>query len=287
MVEAHFQQVNVFGGAGARGNETGVLFIEGGAPDPCHMQSIARHLDLPDTIFLDFDPRAREWRGETYSPHERIGFCVQSLLAAAAALRRANKVTADAVVPINVGGRRYRIEATPGDGVLEWVALPHRHFEARKVAIRAGERLCLPSFAGAPMRVDAGRRRIFVEMSTPRDLDDIDIAPDLARALLAANDVDGLCFYARLSLSRLRLRVFTTSLDGGEDRATGGAAASLAHLVGFGTAGRLTVLQGAAGAHRRGLLMVKPAAGSDGVVIGGAVRHTPVPDRTFEMPEGV
>jgi predicted PhzF superfamily epimerase YddE/YHI9 len=152
---------------------------------------------------------------------------------------------------------RDRALAVEWEGDGGWVVTPAR-------LVQVGAEVSLPG--GEPARViDTGRRRAYrrVEAAT---FGDFALAPEAALSWLQANELSGLCLVCERSAGEVALRVFTTSLDGREDVATGGAAAGLPAFLGEDRA--LIVRQGIGPARRRGVLRVRVEGGS--VWLGGA-----------------
>ena len=72
-----------------------------------------------------------------------------------------------------------------------------------------------------------GRLRLVRELADPAELEALSLPPDQVLAFCRAAQISGLCLFARTGPCQARMRVFTTSRDGAEDAATGGAAALL------------------------------------------------------------
>lgn len=211
---------SVFGGPGATGNPTGVVH----ASEPLsheRMQEIAAKLGFPDTAFV--------WKTEAgfaarfYSPTEVLSVCYQALIAAAHAVGPASFELTD---------RALRVEV---DGGLGWVHTP-------RDLIKRASNITTPS--GLIRVIDAGRKRAYVRVDGDT-FERFQLSPEGALAWLQKHQLSGLCL-----LHDTRLRVFTTSLQGREDIATGGAVAGLALLH----EGRVSIEQGVGHANRRGVL---------------------------------
>ncbi len=90
----------------------------------------------------------------------------------------------------------------------------------------------LPLDAGAEaVIVDSGRARLYRPLLRPEALASITIEPDVVLRVCSELQVKGICFYARTGGPTVALRVFTVSLAGGEDAATGGAVLGLSALL--------------------------------------------------------
>lgn len=83
--------------------------------------------------------------------------------------------------------------------------------------------------------------------------------------------INGICLYVRVSEALIAQRVFTVSLDGGEDASTGGAVLAFGPLIDSGSR-IVQIRQGVGHPLRRGHLFFRrdPAKGT--VAVGGEVR---------------
>jgi predicted PhzF superfamily epimerase YddE/YHI9 len=232
MIAAHV--LAVFCEGDAAGNPTGV--IEGDFDEPT-AQALATKLGFPDTAFV---------RGDAirfYSPSEPLTVCYQALLAAAHVLGRSTR--------FRLADRELDVELAHE---LAWVVTPRASIIDRGTVTTPW---------GDHARVlDAGRKRAYALVS-PAQLDSLQLLPDVALNWLRGNTLSGLCLLSRADHG-LRMRVFTTSLDGHEDVATGGAVAAIPTLL--DQEGPFTIVQGTA---RRGVLHVR-TRGHD-VLVGGRV----------------
>jgi predicted PhzF superfamily epimerase YddE/YHI9 len=239
MRSAHL--LAVFCEADAAGNPTCVV-QSAEALDPREAQAIAAKLGLPDTVFLS--PQGACTRARFHSPSEALTVCYQALLAAAHVLGAPH-------TRFSLVDRELSVEL---DGERAWV------LSARDSILASGS-VRTPWGDDAPV-FDTGRKRAYARMSADQ-LDSLHMLPEVALAWLRAHALSGLCLLARGD-GVLRMRVFTSSLDGHEDIATGGAVAALPMLLEH--EGPLTVVQGVA---RRGVLHVKTRG--DHVLVGGRV----------------
>jgi predicted PhzF superfamily epimerase YddE/YHI9 len=232
MIEAHV--LAVFCGGDAAGNPTGVIR---GAFDDREAQALATKLGLPDTAFVSGDSI------RFYSPSEPLTVCYQALLAAAHVLGRSTR--------FQLADRELDVELAED---LAWVVTPRAAIVDRgTVATPWGDEARV---------LDAGRKRAYALVSAAQ-LDSLHLLPDVALNWLRGNELSGLCLLARGDDS-LRMRVFTTSLAGHEDVATGGAVAALPTLL--DQDGPFTIVQGTA---RRGVLHVQTR--TNDVLVGGRV----------------
>ncbi|HEX2095059.1 MAG TPA: PhzF family phenazine biosynthesis protein [Longimicrobiaceae bacterium] len=265
-------QAVVFHSVDAVGNPTGVVFGAGGF-DAAARQRWAALLGFPDTVFLDRSAGQEGWNAETFSPSQPISFCIQTLLASAAVLRLRGDTRKDRETFL-VGGRRLEAGALPGapPGV-EWLPLARKEV----CVLREGvlPRSLRPAAAAAGVVVDAGRRRLYLELASRGELEGASLAAPEVLAFCREEELHGVCLFARTGPAEAALRVFTTSLDGHEDAATGGAVAGLSVLL--DPAGRpdgteWTVRQGHGPPHRRGRLFLRCEPAEEQLWVGGRVR---------------
>lgn len=117
-----------------------------------------------------------------------------------------------------------------------------------------------------------GRRRVFLPVPLAEELDSIDIAPDVVLNICRSLKINGVVLFARLNASRLRCRVFTTSLGGHEDAATGGAVLGLSdydRCFKLGLENVIQVDQGRLGAANRGTFFLRREMDAGPVWLGG------------------
>lgn len=115
--------------------------------------------------------------------------------------------------------------------------------------------------------VDSGRTRLYRSLLRSDAVTSIAIAPDAVLRLCSELEVKGICFYARSNGATVALRVFTVSLAGHEDAATGGAVLGLGALL---PPGDWTIEQGHGRVLNRGLLRLHAPSGSAEIAVGGA-----------------
>ncbi len=244
MNEVPFQLISVFGSRAAAGNPTGVVL---GRPSSSEAaQAIAGRLGCPDTVFVWKE--AERWHTRFFSPLEELSVCYQALLAAA-------YVVGDSPCSFVLGARTLAVER---DEAGAWAVQTPR--------ASLLERGTVETPFGPGRIIDAGRVRAYVLLDLERFQEATWFASE-ARSWLDAQQLGGLCLVAPLDGGRARLRVFTTSLGGGEDVATGGAVAGLPLMLGNG---RLELDQGLGPFARRGALWV---CSDDRLVrVGGATK---------------
>ena len=257
QLEAHpldreFWQLLVYCSDQALGNPTGVVFSEAALSSAEYLR-MAASLGYPDTVFLTPTTDPALWKARAFSPTEELSMCTQGLIAAfrviqqksrSAVLTAARFVTPSSTVEVNSSGR----------AGLAWLSAPYR-------ILGPGTP---PEFlppAERSLLVDTGRVRLVREFAEVTELEGFRLAPDAVFAFCREHGISGLCLFSRCGPENIRLRVFTTSLDGREDASTGGAAmaiipALLAWRALLPDEGSKvwTIQQGLGPGHRRGTL---------------------------------
>lgn len=271
LLEPDFHSVVAFCSEEARGNPTGVVLWSGGE-DAARQQRLAADLGLPDTVFLTpLEPQ--RWRARFFSPSEPLTLCVQASLAAHSVLRPGG-VGEPVLLDTPAGTVRVRSLAEGPSGV-SWLEFPRDSVKPRPSVVSVAQGLGLP-LRGVVREtvIDSGRVRVFCELADREELEAVDVAPPVVMRYCRAERVNGVCFFARTGPESVAMRVFTTSLDGGEDAATGGAVLGLAGLL--KTAGSVQVSQGRGPFHRRGHLLLRDDPRQDFIAVGGWTRSIAV-----------
>ena len=267
-------QLLVFRSESARGNPTGVLLgppISGGTDG----QSIASRLGFPDSVFVW--PGTNCWETRAFSPSEELSFCSQALIGASAVLRRAGSVPTAGSISFLAGDCLVQVNSAGwGPQDVHWLEMPHAQISVQRSRSSLSEYLHLPTGTRPEIVLDAGRRRVYRLLDSLEALKAIAVSPDQVMRYCLSAGIHGICFLSVDSEDSIALRVFTASLDGQEDSATGGAAAALPEYLlqlGIGRpAGHVWLVnQGAGPLHRRGSLWVRRDA-DGGVQIGGCVQ---------------
>jgi len=271
MQAGDVHQLRVFVGDDALGNATGVVCAHTAEPTES-MAGTARLLGYPDTAFVAGNDAEIVVR--SFSPFEEMRFCTQTLLAAEAVWRASGQLAAGEPLLARTSSGTVRIvrhDNEPG-GSVAYVDLPARDHTMRPPRCRVplADRL----LSAAPLVVDTGRARVYCLLPAER-IESVTLTPDTVRAFCADADVRGLCLLAGRPDGGVRLRVFTMSLNGAEDAATGGAAGGVpiyGQHVGLSvdTVATLKVHQGFGGPQTRGELRVRPLPGG-GFAVGGRV----------------
>lgn len=229
---------SVFGGEGAAGSATGVVVLAD-QPDPSAAQAFATRLGVSDTVFLW--PHGRRWNARFFSTLEELAVCYQALLAAAAVVGAPRSE----FICGHDGSARQRVLLVAREADHWWVRTP-----ASAVA-RHGS--VLTPF-GLGEVIDTGRARVYLRVESV-GFETLQWSATEALEWLRAHSLSGLCLVDAATPTRPRLRVFTTSLGGAEDVATGGAVVALPDFLGVST--RLQVEQGLGAPSRRGRLVVQ------------------------------
>lgn len=219
----------VFVRSGCGGNHTGVVLDECGAP-----ADLTAALGFPDTAFVQ-EHTGRSVTVRTFSPYEELAQCLQTTLATPVALGATDGETWRVRHP--AGALDVQVERAT-DGWLCWA----RDTDAAGEPTRVGD---LPGWLNAAdvYRVPQGRSRLYARVPDVAELPVFSSAEVLA--VCRAYDCTAVVFFAEAAAETVRTRVFTTSLGGREDVATGGAAAGVGVLLARARrTGRIDVIQG-------------------------------------------
>lgn len=236
----------VFGGESEVGNPTGIVRVAARV-DSKRAQALATKLGLPDTVF--FWPLAeRRFGARFYSPSEELSVCYQALIAAA-------HVTGESRASFELSERTLVAEV---NGDLGWIETP-------RALISSGGDVTMPGGLSARV-IDTGRRRAFAALERA-SFERFELNPEAALEWLRAHALSGLCLVHEAAGDEVWLRVFTSSLLGREDVATGGAVAGLPAFFARIGATHFRVRQGVGAAQRRGVLEVR--ADPNAVWVGG------------------
>lgn len=256
--------VNAFVGPAAGGNSTCVV-LEEFECSVAERAEIARSLRAPDTAFLS-RTQGGGWAVRFFSPEEgEMALCGQALVAAHAVLRALGTASPEQPLELSTSVGVVSTKGDPAEPDVSWFAVPRDNVRivgkpnlASSVAVAPGAEAVI---------VDSGRSRLYRQVERSQELVALAIAPDAVLRLCSDLQVKGICFYARTSGSTVALRVFTVSLAGGEDAATGGAVLGLSALL---PPGDWTIEQGHGRALNRGLLRLHSPSGRAEVAVGGA-----------------
>lgn len=266
-----FWLARVYYNDGISGNLTGVILRDTPLA-PEHLQATATRLSLPDTAFA--------WPGpdgipihRSYSPYEELRFCTQALLATAAvqaALQGSS--TGSFQYDTRVG----RIPVWAEQEGLWWLQAtpdPARAFpDTTEVLRRLGldERMMADPIAVTGV----GRRRLYIPLGSTYDLYSVAMARGAVMQTCMDYQLTGVCLFVVVNPARIALRVFTTSLGGAEDAATGGAALG---ILGYDRLHPLhleeviTVEQGHVDRPQRGCLFIQRPVSGHEARLGGFV----------------
>lgn len=239
------------------GNHTAIL-APGSVPDPALS---ARRLGIPDTGIIDaFDEQGVSLR--TYSPVEQLDQCIQTSLAAIVALGLPSGHS------YNVRHPTSESLCVEREGSIVWAR--YRSLEADGAAAASETPWWVTEQIGQSDAVRAGRvrARLLVRCDDIVALSRAVIPSERVRLLCATANLNGLVLYG-VHEGGVRVRVFTTSLAGAEDVATGGAVLAIAgRLRNEGTHGDIAVRQGGTDEGQHGYFRLRIG---DGIAVGGEV----------------
>jgi predicted PhzF superfamily epimerase YddE/YHI9 len=211
----------------------------------------------------------------TFSPVEELAMCLQTSLATPLALGAGHGETwkvghPAGVLTITVEGSgassvcwAHDPQSTPGraepvddDDLPEWAR---------------------PAGGRQAVRLAQARSRLYLELPDVDGVNGIDgFAPPSPKAVTEvcrAHGCTGIVYYAPLTDTSVRTRVFTTSLGGREDSATGGAAQGVGTLLSrAGHTGRVEVTQGPPDPYAQSRLLLDLDGREGDVRVGGRVR---------------
>lgn len=257
----------------ARGSPTGVVF-PGNHLSPSRYQATAAALGYPDTVFLAPASGDSEWSARSFSPAQELSLCTQALIAAFRVLQqRGGTLSATRFLFLTPSGPITVGELLPERKEIAWLSGPCRILDR---PISQSPLANMGMLAGAAeIVIDTGRTRLFCELPDAGQLSALALEPAQVTNYCAAEKIDGICLFARTGEREIRMRVFTTSLDGREDISTGGAVMGLLPYMQKKDArpplGCWTVQQGAGPSHQHGTLFTTPPPEPGMAVVGG--RH--------------
>lgn len=257
-IEAWWGRVFADGDVG--GNHTVVVLPGASVVSPA---KVAARLAIPDTGFVTCADKEVVLR--TFSPVEELNQCLQVSLAAVTALG----------VPEGVwcAVRHERGErlSVMREASLTWA----RHAVAKPPRL---EPVAWPTFVAAdpaagqePVIIRQARSRIHLRCAEADHVEAVEVVPRDVLRLCAENETFGVVLSAPAGEGRQRVRVFTTSLAGKEDSATGGAVLGVGLLAAQdGARGDIRVVQGPPEPARQGHLRLR-IENETGVLLGGEV----------------
>lgn len=272
-VPSEFWQALVYCSESARGSPTGVVF-PGKDLTSDQYQATASSLGYPDTVFLTPSPDNSEWSARSFSPAQELSLCTQALIAGFRVLQHRNAISSPTHILFRTPSGLIEVnELIPERKDVAWLVGPYRVLDRRisKSPLAAIEELA----SAEEIVIDTGRTRLFRELPDAERLTALALHPTQVIDYCAAEEIQGICLFARTGERELRMRVFTTSLDGGEDIATGGAVMGLLPYLQMKGArvleGCWTIHQGFGARHQRGTLFTTRHSEPGMAVVGG--RH--------------
>ncbi|MGW1597184.1 PhzF family phenazine biosynthesis protein [Streptomyces sp. NPDC002343] len=243
------------------GNHTAVVLPGTPVADP---GTTAAALGVPDTAFVTaVEPGSVVLR--TFSPVEELAQCLQTSLAVLTALDVPDRV------PWRVRHEKGEQLLVHREGPVSWA----RHEQAGPPRLEetdwprcAGRR---PAGAAPAVILRQARSRVHLRCADAGQVEAADIRAGDVTELCARTRTNGLVLSAPDGPGAWRVRVFTTSLAGAEDSATGGAVLGVGTLAALdGTRGDIRVRQGPPDPDRQGHLRLRVE--DDGhVLLGGTV----------------
>lgn len=265
--------LTVFGGQRCPGNATSIIVSRVPVEEKA-AQRLAARIATPDTGFLYPSPGGGSWMLASYSPVEMLAYCTQTILAAGKILRDFHAAGPDVRLVIPQTGREAAVECRREEGSDTcWTPV-----NADDVRMHPMDTLVpglnRPDGCRFPtMLIDTGRPRAVIKLAHPKTLYRFRPDPEDILAFCRGSGINGLCLFSHAADGHILARVFTTSLEGREDRGTGGAIACIPHyLRAIGETGThlkpTLVRQGGRGADC-GMMMVRTEA--DRVWIGSQV----------------
>ncbi|WP_167397358.1 PhzF family phenazine biosynthesis protein [Lysinibacillus mangiferihumi] len=257
----------VFYNEGISGNLTGVVQLEKDIGDIAS-KKMATRLQLPDTAFIW---KENSMKHRTYSPYEELEFCTQTLLATGAVqkiqsknLERFEFEGATGLISVfTQGDDIWWIEQTPGE------ISPYYNYDV------LNELSISKNILGGMLGVGGnGRKRLYIPINSEENLYIVHLKPSLVMNICQRMGINGIVLFVKKDQSNVLLRVFTTSLAGNEDAATGGAALGLLgynQLFSFGLSNNIRVDQGHIDSSSRGCIYLKNDVENNQNLIGSKV----------------
>jgi trans-2,3-dihydro-3-hydroxyanthranilate isomerase len=265
--EGHpYYVLDVFTDAPLEGNQLGV-FTDGRPFSTEQMQSIARELNVSETIFVLPPERGGDVRVRIFTPGAELPFAGHPLLGGAfvvgtaLGLDEVKLETVNAVVPL-------RLERSGGEVVFGWMTQPP---QSPQLYDRTEELLAAIGVEASLLPVEVyenGPRHVLVRLADEAAV--AALRPDLAA--LAGHERVGINCFAGED-TQWKLRMFGPAIGIAEDPATGSAAGPLAvHLgrhavVPFGTT--IEIREGVE-INRPSTLYARAAGADEGPEVGGS-----------------
>jgi predicted PhzF superfamily epimerase YddE/YHI9 len=254
----------VFAEEGRGGNQTAIVWPD----DGLDLAACARTLAVPDAGFVVHDD-GDEVVLRTFSPFEELAQCLQASLAVVTARGHTRPPTADA--PVRVRHERGEPVLVYRDAAVTWAyeeggAMPD--FEPVPLPAPLDGAV---TGASAPIVLRQARSRLHLRFSTASQVEAVVLGREEVLAACSLSKTFGVVLSAPAGVGVQRIRVFTTSLDGAEDKATGGAVLGVARLLATqGHRGDVAMVQGRPGfAEDQGFLRARMT--DNAVLIGGKV----------------
>ncbi|MEW1690529.1 PhzF family phenazine biosynthesis protein [Streptomyces sp. NPDC091265] len=250
----------VFARGTVGGNHT--VVVPPGRP-VADLAAAAARMGVPDTAFItSYRPDSVTLR--TFSPVEEIGQCLQTSLAVLTALDVPDRT------PWYVQHEHGEQLVVHREGAVTWArsggtGLPELEEAGWPDFVGVD-----PAVASTPVIIRQARSRVHLRCADAGQLAAAVVRARDVMALCARTGTNGLVLSAPVGPGEWRVRVFTTSLSGAEDSATGGAVQGVGVLAALdGTHGDIRVCQGPQDPARQGHLLLRIQDGA--VLLGGEV----------------
>ena len=264
----------VFSSPDVAGNLTG-MHMASPREEVEQYQAIAAQLGFPDTGFMWQEPGRNVWHLLSYSPVESLKFCTQTLFAAAA-VRRLHQASETSFLFETENGP-YRVRQDQSDPQVWWLQAELQ--PANVAAMDMVESLLalgidVDHLHGPVYLAGVGRRRIYLSMPSEDALVNLACQSSKVDQWCRKQGLTAICAFVPLARDCIRLRVWTTSLSGEEDSATGGAALGILALdvpLQLKLASRITVVQGRKPSLAGGEILLQHSASGDAPYIGSQV----------------
>jgi PhzF family phenazine biosynthesis protein len=271
---SEFWQLLVYCSETALGSPTGVVF-PGDQLSPNRYQATAAALGYPDTVFLTPGSSDSEWSARSFSPAEELSLCTQALIAAFRVLQEKEATySASRVLFRTPSGPIVVSELVPERKDIAWLVGAYQVLDRR---VSKPPLAAIDGFGTATeILIDTGRTRLFRELGDAGQLSTLTLEPTRVMDYCSAEKIDGICLFVRTGEREVRMRVFTTSLDGREDISTGGAVMGLLPYLqrtdSNTLAGCWTIQQGLGANHHRGTLFTTLLPERGMAAVGGGYR---------------
>ena len=252
-----------------QGNITPVLISnENILPETC--QQIATKLGMSDTAFLLSSSNHASPLLLSFSPYEELRFCTQTLLATACVLHAKHGrnshylLTKNGTVHLNAEKEN-----------IWWVSTQLQPTQEASDFLSQLKYLNISAecIQGDAYVTGVGRQRLYIPIKSSEELHQIQLGRKQVMTFCTNYNLTGICLFVIHDSHKIEQRVFTTSLGGAEDAATGGAALGLLCCSRLRDCKNLKILveQGQLETTQRGHLFIRVSHQAGYGEIGGRV----------------